>query len=235
MKCEDCGFEHSETGACPHCGYDPAADLVAAVRLPSPPVENPLEREFAAICKEVDEGKTSKERARQHWERVNDKARRGDLDARHLVGRMALSQKDYPAALKIFTALADGGHALAAFDLGKMYDEGLGAEQDEFKAIRLFRSAAAKGNPVALFYIARQHLQGGLLRADKNLADAIMTTLAEVHPTMFTRNAGCPGCPGGLSNAEFAQKTASDLSKMIKYLLWGVIIAVIVAIVKSEM
>ena len=46
-------------------------------------------------------------------------------------------------------------------------------------------------------------------------------------------NASCPGCRGGFSNAEFAQKTASDLSKKIKHLLWGAIIAVIVAIVKS--
>ena len=235
MKCEDCGFEHTEAGACPHCGYDPSVDLKAAVRVPSPPVNNPLEVEFSQLCHDVDAGKASKERARQHWERVNDQAKRGNLDARHLVGRMALSQKDYPAALKIMTALADAGHALAQFDLAKMYDEGLGTEQDVFKAIQLFRKAGAQGNPVALFYLARQHLQGGLLRPDAELANAVMLELATVHPTLFHRNAGCPDCQKGLSNAEFAQKTVFQISTFIKYAVLAAIVAIIIAIVKSEL
>lgn len=233
MKCEDCGFEHTETGACPHCGYDAKDDLLAAVRIPSPPVANPLETEFAAICKEVDEGKSSKARAQQHWQTVNERAKNGNLDARHLVARMALSQKEYPTALKLLTALADKGHALAQFDLAKMYDEGLGTEQDVFRGLRLFRKSAAQGNPVAIFYLARQHLQGGLLRADATMANAVMQALATVHPTLFHRN--CPSCQNGLSNAEFAQKTAFQISKMIKYLILGAIIALIIAFVKSEL
>ena len=234
MKCEDCGFEYSETGACPHCGYDSSVDLMEAVRRPSPPVNNPLEVEFAAICKEAEEGKTSKARARQHWERISEQAKNGNRDARHLVARMALSQKDYPVALGMLEPLAKGGHALAQLDLGKMYDDGLGVDQDPFRAIRYFRMAAAQGNPIALFYLARHHLQGGVLNANANMANALMKALVAAHPTMFRTAGGCP-CQPGLTNAEFAQKTASQITKMIKYLLWAVIIVIIVSIVRSEL
>ena len=235
MKCEDCGFEYSETGVCPHCGYDPALDLREAVRLPAPPVANPIETDFAAICKEVDEGKTSKARAQQHWARINEQAKNGNLDARLLFARMALSHKDYQTASSILTPLAEAGHALALLDLGRVYDEGLGVTQDVFKGLQLFRRAAAKGNPVAIFFLARQHLPGGILKTDPTLANAIMQELVAVHPTLFKRNEGCPSCKPGLSDAEFAKKTASDLSKMIKYAIWAAIIAIIIAIVKSEM
>lgn len=234
MKCEDCGFEHSESGACPHCGYDPSVDLLAAVRLPSPPLTNPLEADFTAICREVDEGKSSKARARQLWESINERASNGNRDAQHLVARMALSQKDYATALRVLTVLADKGHALAQLDLGKMYDEGLGTEQDVFKAIRLFRRAAAQGNPIALFFLARQHHPGGLLRTDPNAANAILQELVAVHPTMFQRSGGCSSKPG-LSDAEFAQKTASQLGKMVKWGVIAAIVAIVYLIVRSEL
>ena len=238
MKCEDCDFDYSETGNCPHCGHDPSVDLLAAVRLPSPPIANPLETEFAMLCKEVEEGRASKARARQHWETVTERASSGNRDAQHLVARMALSQKDYPTALRLLTALADRGHALAQLDLGKMYDEGLGTEQDVFKAIKFFRLAAAQGNPIALFFLARQHLPGGFLRENPAAANALMQELATVHPTLFRRNNSCPscsGCHGSLSDVDFAKKTASQLGTMIKYAVIAAIIAIIIAIVKSEL
>ena len=236
MTCEDCGFEHNENGACPRCGYDPSVDFVAAVRTPNPQLTNPLEAEFAAICKDVDEGKASKAYAQQHWRSINERAKAGNADARHLVARMALSQKDYPTALKILPRLAESGHALAQLDLGKMYQDGLGADPDAFKAVKFFRLAATQGNPIALYLLAGQHQPGGCLAENTAQSNAILRELVAVHPTMFRQN-GCNGscnCNGGLTNKEFATKTASQLSTMIKWAVIALILALVFLIVKSE-
>ena len=156
MKCDDCGFEHSETGACPHCGYDPSVNLLPLVRIPQPPVVNPL---------------------------------------------------------------GEGSPADAA---------------DPFKAIRLCRAAALQGNPIAIFFLVQQHLPGGLLREDLPAASAVMQDLLTVHPTLFRRAGGCSCHQQGLSDVEFAKKTAGQLGKMIKYAVIAGIIFLIISILKSE-
>lgn len=236
MTCADCGFEHSETGACPHCGYDPKVDLMAAVRLPNPPIGNPLEAAFAKICKEANEGKVPQEKAQAHWRTLNDQARDGNLDARHAIARVMLAQKNYPVAHKILAPLAQQGHALAQLDLGKAHEEGLGVEPDVFAAIKFYRLAAAQGNPIALFLLARQHLPDGVLHTDPAAANALMQELATVHPTLFRKTGGCQ-CQqqNPISDAEFAQKTAGQMAKMVKYALIALVIIVIIAIIKSEL
>lgn len=235
MKCADCGFEYEKEGPCPHCGYDQSVDLVQAVKVENPPIFNGLEAEFSKICKDVEAGKLDQAKAKEYWSVVNNKAREGNRDARHLVGRVAVANKDYPTAHKIFARLADSGHALAQLDLGKMYEEGLGIEKDVFDAVKLYRLAAKQGNPIALMELAKQHHQGGCLKLDIDLSNAIMQTLAATHPTMFQRRGGCESCgPKGLTDAEFAKKTASQISKLIRFALLALIAAIVIAIIRAS-
>jgi len=228
MTCEDCGFEYDGENTCPRCGYDPAVDLVNCVSAENPQVENVLETEMIALNKKAEAGEVSKGKVQEQWKIVDNKAREGNLDARHLFGRAALMQQKYDTAHKILARLADAGHALAQLDLAKIYEEGLGIEPNAYDAIRLYRLAAARGNPIALFKLAEKHGEaGGILRQDPALANAIMARLVTAYPNMFQRRQSCGGCSGGqtLTDREFAMKTAFQMSAMIKYLVIAAIIA----------
>lgn len=238
MKCEDCGFEHEDGPACPRCGYDPKVDLVACVKAENPKVSNPLETELAAFCQKVEAEGLDKAKIQEQWKILDNKAREGNLDARHLFGRAALMRQDHSTALRILGRLADAGHALAQLDLAKMHEEGLGTEASPFDAIKLYRLAAAQGNPIALFKLAEQHGGSGVLRPDPALANALMQELVTAHPGMFQRKPNCAGgscgCGNGLSNREFAAQTASQMSKMIRYLVIAGIVALVAYMIWTE-
>lgn len=63
-------------------------------------------------------------------------------------------KKDYAAALKIYTRLANAGNPEAQQALGQMYWYGEAGQVDEAKAEALFKKAAAKGNKVAIASLA---------------------------------------------------------------------------------
>ena len=56
----------------------------------------------------------------------------------------------YAGALKLWKELAEQGHSKAQFNLGLMYDKGLGVLQDTLVTHMWFRIAAANGNEVAV-------------------------------------------------------------------------------------
>jgi len=234
MKCEDCGFEYDKGNTCPRCGYDPNADLVQCVKAENPKVSNKLEDEFSAFCQKVEAEGLDKAKIQEKWKIMDNKAREGDLDARHLFGRAALMRKDFATAHRILARLADAGHALAQLDLAKMCEEGLGIEANPFDAIKLYRLAAAQGNPIALFKLAEQHGGAGVLRPDPGLANAVMQGLVAAYPNMFRRKPACGKCNSGPTDKEFAVQTASQMSKMIKYLVIGGILVLIAYAVWTE-
>jgi len=234
MKCEDCGFEYPESGACPRCGHDKANDLLEAVKIGNPLLHNPLEAEFAKLCEEAEKDHTVRQRAQQHWTRLNEKAKNGSSEARHLIARVALSRQDYATALKLLTPLAESGYVLAQIDLAKVYEEGLGVEKDVYHAIRLYRKAAAQGNPVAIFVLAQNHLEGGNLQPEPMFANAVMHALVKAYPAMFKRKDGC-ACSNGMTDAEFAKKTVSQVGAFIKYGLIASIVAFVIYAIWSEM
>jgi TPR repeat protein len=57
--------------------------------------------------------------------------------------------KDYAEAVRLFRLAAAQGHARAQFNLGVMFESGLGVAQDRAEAIRLYRLAAAQGHATA--------------------------------------------------------------------------------------
>jgi hypothetical protein len=64
-------------------------------------------------------------------------------------GFRAFARQDYAAAMRIFQPLAEEGDARAAFYLGYMYDQGLGAEESSGQAAIWFRKAAEQGDALS--------------------------------------------------------------------------------------
>ncbi len=60
-------------------------------------------------------------------------------------GVAAYNRGDYATALRELRPLAEQGHAKAQYNLGFMYDEGLGVPQDYAEAVGWYRKAAAQG------------------------------------------------------------------------------------------
>lgn len=63
---------------------------------------------------------------------------------------LALQQKNYPVALKLFGKLAATNNNKAQLRLGEMYWYGEGVQADRAKADALFAQAAASGDPAAV-------------------------------------------------------------------------------------
>jgi TPR repeat protein len=72
-------------------------------------------------------------------------------------------KKDYQAALKEIKPLAETGNVDAQYNLGVMYDKGLGVIRNANEAIKWYRKAAEKGQPAAQFNlgILYQHGESG--------------------------------------------------------------------------
>ena len=64
-------------------------------------------------------------------------------------GLDAAESGDYATALREWTPLAEQGNARAQYNLGLMYDEGLGDPQDYVRAHMWWNIAASSGNKVA--------------------------------------------------------------------------------------
>ena len=57
----------------------------------------------------------------------------------------ALKRRDYAAALRFIRPLAEQGDASAQYNLGVLYDNGLGVPQDKVRAYMWFTLSAAQG------------------------------------------------------------------------------------------
>jgi len=58
----------------------------------------------------------------------------------------AYERKDYKEAFRLWLPLAEQGNAFAQFNLGVMYEDGLGVPQDDQEAVRLYRLSAEQGD-----------------------------------------------------------------------------------------
>jgi len=67
-------------------------------------------------------------------------------------------KKDYAAALKEFTPLAQLGNADAQLFLGRMYMMGEGVPKDSTQALKWFKASAAQGNADAQFFVGSTYL-----------------------------------------------------------------------------
>lgn len=82
-------------------------------------------------------------------------------------GDEAMEKEDFKTALKEFTALANKGDAQAQFNLGAMYNEGLGVDEDVAKAFAFFLKAAEQKHPRAQFVVGHMYSSGRGVTANK--------------------------------------------------------------------
>jgi TPR repeat protein len=69
-------------------------------------------------------------------------------------GVTAIEANNMPLAFEEFRESAEQGNNDSQFNLGLMYERGIGVEKDEQKAITWYRKAAEQGNPNAQFNLA---------------------------------------------------------------------------------
>jgi hypothetical protein len=88
---------------------------------------------------------------------------RADFEA----GVAAARAGDYATALREWRPLAEGGHRDAQFNLGLLYENGLGVAKDGAQAVRWFRRAAERDDRTAQAYLGEMYAQGlGVARDD---------------------------------------------------------------------
>lgn len=80
-------------------------------------------------------------------------------------------EKNYPAALEIYRFLVQTqNNAVAQSNLGTMYDDGRGVDQDYKEALRLYGLSAAQGNAYAQFNLGAMYDNGRGVTVDKTEA-----------------------------------------------------------------
>ncbi len=65
---------------------------------------------------------------------------------------------------------AESGDAMEQSNLGVLYANGVGVEQDPFKAMEWYRKAAKQDNPIAQYHIGSMYLNGKGVKQDHKQA-----------------------------------------------------------------
>ncbi len=81
-------------------------------------------------------------------------------------GMQASRSGEYETALEKWLALAQQGHAEAQFNLGVMYENGLGVQKDHAQASKWFKKAAEQGLKEAQNNLGKNYAQGRGLEQD---------------------------------------------------------------------
>jgi len=82
----------------------------------------------------------------------------------------ALKRRNYPTAVRLILPLAEQGNADAQYNLGVLYDNGLGLPQDKVRAYMWFNLSAAQGREGAAAFrdlIARLMTPAQIAEAQK--------------------------------------------------------------------
>ena len=72
----------------------------------------------------------------------------------------AFDKGDYETALREFQPIAEQGNSSAQFNLGVMYDNGLGVPQDYKQAVKWYRLSAEQGNAGAQYNLGVRYNNG---------------------------------------------------------------------------
>lgn len=74
---------------------------------------------------------------------------------------MALYEKgEFDKAVQLFRPLAEKGNSAAQDNLGQMYQQGEGVDQDYQAAIQWYRLSAKRGNAVAQYHLGQMYERG---------------------------------------------------------------------------
>lgn len=94
-------------------------------------------------------------------------------------GLTAFSQKQYKDAINIWCPLAEGGHSGAQFNIGRMYDEGIGVAENDNYAVSWYQRAAENGFAPAVVQYGLALIEGKGGTVDVVTAVAMMRRAAE--------------------------------------------------------
>lgn len=97
-------------------------------------------------------------------------ARDGNLKAQLCLASLNASLDRYRPAADWYAAAARAGDPVAQFDLGVLFDRGLGARRSVARAAHWYRLAARRGNPHAQYNLASLYSHGALGRQKTALA-----------------------------------------------------------------
>ncbi|GAB5405874.1 MAG: hypothetical protein Aurels2KO_41050 [Aureliella sp.] len=81
----------------------------------------------------------------------SDDASSDDAEANFAAGIAAYQSNDLVLAFKKFQTAAKQGHADSQFNLGLMYEQGIGVERNEMQAVAWYGQSATQGNSAAQF------------------------------------------------------------------------------------
>ena len=73
-------------------------------------------------------------------------AAQGNTDAQYALGNYFKVKKDYLLAYEWYKLASDSTHLPSLYNLGLLYEYGLGVKKDQQQALKLFRVAASKGH-----------------------------------------------------------------------------------------
>ena len=109
-------------------------------------------------------------------------------------GDAAIDRKDYATALIKYKRAAEKNNVGAQFNLGNMYNGGLGVKQDYAEAARWYKLAAAQGDATAQFNLGNKYGKGegvvqDITRAYMwfNLASALGNQKAEYNSNLAAK------------------------------------------------
>ncbi len=102
-------------------------------------------------------------------------------------GLEAYNNGDYATALREWRPLAEQGHAGAQYNLGNMYDKGMGVPQDYIQAHMWWNLAAAQGGlqlrPIVVLAVKNRDLTASRMTpADISKAQRLAKEWLEKHP-----------------------------------------------------
>jgi uncharacterized protein len=103
-------------------------------------------------------------------------------------GAAAFDGGQHEVALGHWAPLAEQGHMDAQFNLGIMYDQGIGVPEDSAAAAQWFEQAAAQGDPIAAFNLGLMYTEGRGVDQDFSQAARWYALAAEhEHPEAMER------------------------------------------------
>lgn len=112
-------------------------------------------------------------------------ANSGSVDAQVVLAYICQNEGNHKKAVYWMSKAAEQGDAEAEYELGAMYDEGLGVKKDKKKAVQLWTKAAEKDYGAALvelaYYYERRDPQRARKLAERALGHAKLTDLQEVN------------------------------------------------------
>jgi uncharacterized protein len=147
----------------------------------------------------------------------------------------ALRDKDYTKAMSLLRPLANYGYPIAQYDVGAMYDEGLGVDRDDKEALFWYTKAAAQGYANAQANLGQMYFTGQGVPVDYKKAFDWWTRAASQGNLVAQNNLGSMYFKGkGVEKdyqkaaewyknpAEHEDRQAENSLGMMYYMGWGV-------------